>query len=207
MNQRTNQGYTIIASISIPNQEYVLGEKQFKSREPQYVTWCCVNEHDYYYGHYITDKNVELVTKHGIFTEAEFRARNAIHLEAYTKIINIEAKTTLDMALRQIIPAVSRYCADLASNLCRKESVGCSVAAEKDLVRKLSQHTEKLYALCESLKNHLSNVPKAGMEAANYFSEIIVPEMDSVRKEADTLELLTDKAYWPFPTYSDLLFY
>ena len=156
---------------------------------------------------YVNDKNVELVTKHGIFTEAEFRARNAIHLEAYTKIINIEAKTTLDMALRQIIPAVSRYCADLASNLCRKESVGCSVAAEKDLVRKLSQHTEKLYALCESLKNHLSNVPKAGMEAANYFSEIIVPEMDSVRKEADTLELLTDKAYWPFPTYSDLLFY
>ena len=111
------------------------------------------------------------------------------------------------MALRQIIPAVSRYCADLASNLCRKESVGCSVAAEKDLVRKLSQHTDKLYALCESLKNHLTNVPKAGMEAANYFSEIIVPEMDSVRKEADTLELLTDKAYWPFPTYSDLLFY
>ena len=156
---------------------------------------------------YVNDKNVELVTKHGIFTEAEFRARNAIHLEAYTKIINIEAKTTLDMALRQIIPAVSRYCADLASNLCRKESVGCSVAAEKDLVRKLSQHTDKLYALCESLKNHLSNVPKAGMEAANYFSEIIVPEMDSVRKEADTLELLTDKAYWPFPTYSDLLFY
>ena len=156
---------------------------------------------------YVNDKNVELVTKHGIFTEAEFRARNAIHLEAYTKIINIEAKTTLDMALRQIIPAVSRYCADLASNLCRKESVGCSVAAEKDLVRKLSQHTDKLYALCESLKNHLSNVPKAGMEAANYFSEIIVPEMDSVRKEADTLELLTDKTYWPFPTYSDLLFY
>ena len=156
---------------------------------------------------YVNDKNVELVTKHGIFTEAEFRARNAIHLEAYTKIINIEAKTTLDMALRQIIPAVSRYCADLASNLCRKESVGCSVAAEKDLVRKLSQHTDKLYALCESLKNHLSNVPKSGMEAANYFSEIIVPEMDSVRKEADTLELLTDKTYWPFPTYSDLLFY
>ncbi len=60
MNQRTNQGYTIIASISLPNQEYVLGKKQFKSREPQYVTWCCVNEHDYYYGHYITNKNVAM---------------------------------------------------------------------------------------------------------------------------------------------------
>ena len=156
---------------------------------------------------YVTDKNVELVTKHGIFTEAEFRARNAIHLEAYTKIINIEAKTTADMAIRQIIPAVSRFCADVATNLYRKESVGCSVAAEKDLVQKLSQHTDKLYALCQALNSDLSNVPCGGIEAANYFSNTIIPEMDAVRKEADALELLTDKSYWPFPTYSDLLFY
>ena len=156
---------------------------------------------------YAADKNVELVTKHGIFTEAEFRARNAIHLEAYSKIINIEAKTTADMALRQIIPAVSRYCADLASNLYRKESVGCSVAAEKDLVQQLSLHTDSLYSLCQKLKADLSKVPASGIEAAQYFSTVVVPEMDAVRKEADTLELMTDKSYWPFPTYSDLLFY
>ena len=156
---------------------------------------------------YADNKNVELVTKHGIFTEAEFRARNAIHLEAYSKIINIEAKTTADMALRQIIPAVSRYCADLAANLSRKESVGCSVAAEKDLVRQLSQHTDALYTLCRQLQADLGKVPASGIEAAKYFSTVIVPDMDAVRKEADTLELLTDKSYWPFPTYSDLLFY
>ena len=156
---------------------------------------------------YITDKNVELVTKHGIFTEAEFRARNAIHLEAYTKIINIEAKTTADIAMRQIIPAVSRYCADVAANLQRKQAVGCSVAAEKDLVQKLSNHTDALYGLCQQLKFDLKNIPSVGIEAAKYFSETIVPEMDAVRKEADALELLTDKSYWPFPTYSDLLFY
>ena len=156
---------------------------------------------------YTDDKNVELVTKHGIFTEAEFRARNAIHLEAYSKIINIEAKTTADMALRQIIPAVSRYCADLASNLSRKESVGCSVAAEKDLVQQLSQHTDTLYSLCQKLKADLGKVPAYGIEAAQYFSTVIVPDMDAVRKEADILELLTDRSYWPFPTYSDLLFY
>ena len=156
---------------------------------------------------YTDDKNVELVTKHGIFTEAEFRARNAIHLEAYSKIINIEAKTTADMALRQIIPAVSRYCADLASNLSRKESVGCSVAAEKDMVQQLSQHTDTLYSLCQKLKADLGKVPAYGIEAAQYFSTVIVPDMDAVRKEADILELLTDKSYWPFPTYSDLLFY
>ena len=60
MKQRTNQGYTIIASISLPDQEYVLGEKQTESREPKYVTWYCVDKKNYYHGHYIDDKNVAL---------------------------------------------------------------------------------------------------------------------------------------------------
>ena len=156
---------------------------------------------------YVSDKNVELVTKHGIFTEAEFRARNEIHLETYRKIVNIEAKTTLDMVTRQILPAVSRYCADIAANLYRKESVGCSVAPEKALIKRLSQHTDNLFELCETLRTNLANVPTGGIDAANYFSNVIVPGMDAVRKEADELELLTEKSYWPFPTYSDLLFY
>ena len=65
--------------------------------------------------HYISEKNIELVTKHGIFTEAEFRARHEIHLEAYCKLMRIEAQTTVDMAMRQILPAVSKYCGDLCA--------------------------------------------------------------------------------------------
>ena len=60
MKQRTNAGYTIIATIQLPNQEYVLGEKQTESREPKYVTWYCVDKKNYYHGHYIDDKNVAL---------------------------------------------------------------------------------------------------------------------------------------------------
>ena len=60
MKQRTNAGYTIIATIQLPNQEYVLGEKQTKSKEPKYVTWYCVDKKNYYHGHYIDDKNVAL---------------------------------------------------------------------------------------------------------------------------------------------------
>ena len=60
MNKRTNQGYTIIASISLPDCEYVLGEKQTESREPKYVTWYCVDKKNYYHGHYIDDKNVAM---------------------------------------------------------------------------------------------------------------------------------------------------
>ncbi|MBQ7345179.1 MAG: glutamine synthetase III [Oscillospiraceae bacterium] len=156
---------------------------------------------------YVSDKNVELVTKHGIFTESEFRARNEIHLEAYSKIINIEAKTTADMAIRQILPAVSRYCADLAKNIAAKKALGCSCKAESDLVAKLSCGTDQLYDDCLQLNEALKSVPCESIDAANYFSHVIVPKMDAVRASADRLELITDKDYWPFPTYSDLLFY
>ena len=156
---------------------------------------------------YVSDKNVDLVTKHGIFTEPEFRARYEIHLEAYQKLVNIEAKTTKDMAMRQILPAVSHYCADLAARIQTKKSVGCTCKAEEALVKRLSSGIDDLFDLCEQLEADLNAVPSGSVDAANHFSSVIVPAMDAVRAAADSLELLTDKSYWPFPTYSDLLFY
>ena len=156
---------------------------------------------------YISEKNVELVTRHGIYTEAEFRARNEIHLETYRKIINIEAKTTLDIAMRQIIPSVSRYSTDLARSIAAKKNTGLSCKAEQVLAGKLSTGADILFERCEQLQKFLKSVPASSIDAANYFSNVIVPAMDAVRAEADALELLTDKSYWPFPTYSDLLFY
>ena len=156
---------------------------------------------------YVSDKNVELVTKHGIFTEAEFRARNEIHLETYRKILNIEAKVTADMAMRQILPAVSRYSADLAARIQIKKGLGCSCKAETELLTKVSDGIDGLYDRCLVLSDLLKQIPKDSISAANYFAQTVVPAMDAVRAEADALELLTDKSYWPFPTYSDLLFY
>ncbi len=156
---------------------------------------------------YVSDKNVELVTKHGIFTEPEFRARNEIHMETYRKVVNIEAKTTVDMVLRQIIPAVSRYCAHLAENMAKKKAAGCNCKTECELISALSAKTDLLFDDCNKLSAHLKNTPAGNIEAAEYFSKIIVPQMDAVRADADALELLTDKSFWPFPTYSDLLFY
>ena len=156
---------------------------------------------------YVSDKNVELVTKHGIFTETEFRARNEIHLETYRKILSIEAKTTCDMAIRQILPAVSRYSADLAARVQAKKDVGCTCKAEQTLLTELSAGIDRLYDRCRELSAHLKQIPSDGFEAASYFADVVIPAMDTVRAEADALELITDKAYWPFPTYSDLLFY
>ena len=156
---------------------------------------------------YVSDKNVELVTKHGIFSESEFRARNEIHLETYRKILNIEAKATADIAMRQILPAVSKYSADLATRIAAKNSIGCSCNAERALAVKLSEGIDRLYQCCKNLSAQLKAIPATSIEAADYCFRIIVPSMAALRKEADALELITDKTYWPFPTYSDLLFY
>jgi glutamine synthetase len=155
----------------------------------------------------VSDKNVDLVTRRGIFSKAEYLARYEIHLEDYRKRVNIEAKTTVDMAMRQIFPTVSRYCADLAAQLTAKQDVGCSCKAEKAQIAKLSALTDELYERCEALQEALKDIPACSIDAANYFSHTIVPLTDAVRQTADALELLTDKSYWPFPTYADLLFY
>jgi len=155
----------------------------------------------------VSEKNVDLVTRRGIFSKAEYLARYEIHLEDYRKRVNIEAKTTLDMAMRQIFPAVSRYCADLAAQLSAKQDAGCLCKAEKSQISKLSALTDTLYDRCEALQEALRDVPACNIDAANYFSHTIVNLTDAIRQAADELELLTDKRYWPFPTYSDLLFY
>ena len=156
---------------------------------------------------YISDKNVELVTRHGIFTETEFRARYAIHLEAYNKILAIEARTMLDMAVCQILPAVLHYAKTLTDAVISKKSIGASCKAESSLIGKLSTHSDWLYDACEKLRADLQKIPGDTEIAALYYHDVILTDMDTVRREADTLEQLTEKKYWPFPTYSDLLFY
>ncbi len=157
---------------------------------------------------YISEKNIRLVTQHGIFTEAEFKARHDIHLETYCKLINIEARTSVDMVMQQILPAALRYSSDLAKAIQRKKEVRVNAKAEKQLLSRLSQHTDALYETCETLREDLGRVPSCDNQcAANYFHDVIVKDMAAVRSHADALEQLTDKSYWPYPTYSDILFY
>ena len=156
---------------------------------------------------YILQKNIDLVMRHGIFTEAEFRARYSIYLEAYNKVIGIEARTMVDMALHQILPAALRYTKELCSTMSLKKELGVPFRAESDLVQKLSGTTDALYNAVQSLNASLASVPGDAESAATYYHSTIVPAMVALRTYADTLETLTDKSYWPYPTYSDLLFY
>ena len=153
------------------------------------------------------EKNIDLVIRHGIFTENEMRARYAIHLESYNKIVAIEARTMLDMAIHQILPAAMHYTKDLCDALVVKKNIGVSCNAESVLARNLSGHTDSLYDAIETLRHGLQNVPKQAEAAAMYYHDTIIPGMNALRMEADALEAMTDKSYWPYPTYSDLLFY
>ncbi len=156
---------------------------------------------------YVSRKNIDLVTKHGIFTENEFRARHEIYLEAYCKLMHIEAQTTVDMAIRQILPAVSKYCGDLCARAELKQRLSVSCNAEMDLITQLSNGIDQLYTACGDLKKALKDVPTDSVNGTDYYHRVITPAMTQVRSFADSLEMLTDKAYWPFPTYADILFY
>ena len=156
---------------------------------------------------YISEKNIALVTKHGIFTEAEFRARYAIHLEAYVKLVNIEARTCVDMVTQQILPAANRYAADLARSIAAKQTIGVSCQSERGLVSRISAAADSLYETCETLRNALKQAPAGIEEGANYCRRVVIANRERMRQDADLLEQLTDKSYWPYPTYADLLFY
>ena len=156
---------------------------------------------------YVSDKNVDLVTRHGVFTETEFRARYRIHLDAYNKVVAIEAKTMIDMALHQILPAALGYTKELCDGIAVKKPLNLPCKAETGLADSLSVGCDGLYEAVEALKQSLSQVPEAAEEAALHYRRVVQPRMETVRAQADHLETLTDKRHWPFPTYSDLLFY
>ena len=156
---------------------------------------------------YISQKNIDLVTKHGIYTETEFRARHEIHMEAYCKIINIEALTSVDMALHQILPAAMTYTKSLCDGALAKKQMGIDANAELSLASHLSDATNSAYDIVQHLKAALTGIPTNTEDAVCYYHDTIVSLMEQLRVKADILEELTDKKYWPYPTYSDLLYY
>ncbi len=156
----------------------------------------------------VRKKNVELFRRQGIFTEAELGSRCEIHFENYTKIVDIEAKTMLQIAKREIVPAVVAFEKDLAKEAYLKLNLGVSqkICFENDLLKKVSELGKKLYDAAEKLEKDLKN-PVVGeeYEMAVYRKDVIIADMKEVRKYADGLEEIVGKDYWPFPTYAEIL--
>ena len=160
---------------------------------------------------YMMPKNVELFTKHGIYTEAEMAARHEIHLENYCKVLHIEALTMIDMIRRQIIPAVSAYNNALCDAInSRKAAVAvASCKAEEALVSRLSRLTGQLWDSCSALEKAVEKsegIPDMADRAVAYRVQVF-SNMEKARAAADELESLTAAEYWPFPTYGDILFH
>ena len=160
--------------------------------------------------HLLDKKNVDMLTSHGVFTEAELKSRYEITLENYCKTIIIEANTMVDMAKIQIAPAIEAYACDVAKAASAKKALDSALACsyETGLVRKLSVLTDTIAVKAEELENAVLALSKAddiGTEAAT-IRDIVLVKMSELRVACDEAETLTAKKYWPFPTYADLLF-
>ncbi len=157
---------------------------------------------------FVSDKVIKLFEKHGVFTEIESRSRCEILLEDYAKAIHIEALTALEMAKQEILPACLAYQTDLAKSLKDKKELGVASPNELKLFSTINEKTEELIGAIESMQSAVDAAPEdvEELEIAAYCKDKILPAMAAVRKPADELELLVGKKYWPFPTYTDLLY-
>ncbi len=154
-------------------------------------------------------KNVELFKKFGVMSENEMFSRREILFENYRKVIAIEARTMIEMTLRDIIPAVCAYIGDLANTLQAKTMMeGVDTSVEKDLIAKLSTLESRIYSAVHDLK--VEETAVFGIEDEErrcYFErDRVIPAMDALRIAVDAAEGLTARSYWPMPTYGDLTF-
>ena len=158
----------------------------------------------------IADKNVKMLTAHKIFSPAELHSRYEILLENYSKTVNIEALTMVDMARKEILPAVEGYTKSLAETLAAKKAAvaGLPCKYETATIAKLSELSDEIADATADLDSEIAKFQAIEdvTEAANDIRDVILGKMDALRAVCDEAETITAKEFWPFPTYSDLLF-
>ena len=157
----------------------------------------------------ITEKSIKLFTKHKVFTEAELRSRAEINFENYAKTINIEALSTLDIAKKQIVPAVMKYQSQLAKDIISLKEVGVDTSVQKEILDKITAELVKLQAAIAKLAEVTEKATTLEEDIpaqARYYHDEVFAAMQAVREPADVLEMLVAKEAWPFPSYGDLLF-
>lgn len=155
-----------------------------------------------------TQKSVALFEKFGIFTKEELESRQEVLYENYAKTINIEALTMIDMALKQIIPAVVRYTKTLADTVIAVREAGADASVQAEILKEVSARLSEAEEAVKRLSNVTAKASsmKEGKEQAVFYRDCVKKEMDALRTPVDALEMLVDKSVWPMPTYADLLF-
>lgn len=161
--------------------------------------------------HLLDAKNVDVLTKHGIYTEKELESRCEMLLEGYCKAVNIEALAMLEMVKADILPAVIAYSKDLADTIGAKKAVGSYIAcsAETTLLTKISALTDSLYSRNDALDSALLGVKDCEEDyekMASYYRNSVIAAMNELRAVADELETLVSEKHWPYPSYGKMLF-
>lgn len=158
----------------------------------------------------VSEDSIKLFEEFEVFTRTELESRVEIEYEAYSKAINIEAKTMIDIAGKSIIPAVIRYTTRLADSIIKLKSAvsGIEPYAQNAILIEVNEHLKESKVALENLKNYMDNAAEITDVTAHakYMHEVVVPAMEALRKPIDTLEMIVDKDLWPMPSYGDLLF-
>ena len=153
---------------------------------------------------------MDMLTSHKIFSLSEIRSRYEITLENYCKTVNIEALTMVDMARREILPAVEAYARELSDTLAAKKAAVPEVTGryEKGLITRLSALADEIDAAAEALQTEIVRYKAITdiTEASCRIRDVLLQKMAELRVVCDEAETVTAEKYWPFPTYGDLLF-
>lgn len=155
-----------------------------------------------------TDKAVTLFERFGVFTKAELESRAEIQYEAYAKAINIEARTMIDMASKQIIPAVMGYTKTLADTIIAVKEAGADTSVQSESLSDVSallKETKEALAALEKVTDEAAEKEEGSVQA-NYYHSVVFPAMEALRTPVDKLEMIVDKEVWPMPSYGDLIF-
>ena len=159
---------------------------------------------------FTNEDNIAMFEKFAVLSKAEMESRAEIYYENYAKQINIEAKTMLDMAKKQIVPAVMEYSADMAKGVNDLKAVGVDTSVQEGILKDIATELKAMTAAVaklDQLDEKAIDLEDDMEKAARCFHDEVFAAMEEVRTPADKLEALVDKKYWPFPQYEDLLFY
>ena len=155
-----------------------------------------------------TDKAINMFEKFKVFTKAELESRAEIKFESYAKAINIEARTMIDMASKQIIPAIIKYTKDLADTVGAVKEAGADASVQAELLTEVSELLVESKKALEALKvvTDQAAAMEEGEDQARFYHFDVVPAMEALRAPVDELEMIVDKEAWPMPSYGDLIF-
>ncbi len=158
--------------------------------------------------HYMDEKNVRIFRKFEIYNQNEVAARTEIHLEKYSKTVRIEARTMIEMARKQLLPATMDYVQSLCEAIATKNQIGFTCNTDEKIAKKLNELADQFYESIERLEARVveANAVSGIQKQAEFFHDVVLAEMDIMRSIADEIELNMPAAKWPIPAYSEIIY-